>query len=50
MARQQAALDIYYHTFVKSIQKSLASTISVKMVGPNNRPYWDLELRKLVKL
>jgi hypothetical protein len=25
-------------------------TISVKTVGPNNRPYWDLELRELVKL
>jgi hypothetical protein len=49
-ARQQAALDIYYHTFVESTQKSLASTVSVKMVGPNNRPYWDLELRELVKL
>jgi hypothetical protein len=50
MARQQAALDIYYYTYVESIQKSLASTIFVKMVGPKNRPYWDLELRELVKL
>jgi hypothetical protein len=50
MAKQQAAFDIYYHTLVDSIQKSLASTISMKTVGPNNRPYWDLELRELVTL
>jgi hypothetical protein len=50
MAKQQAALDIYYYTLVDSIPKSLASTISMKTVGPNNRPYWDLELREMVKL
>jgi hypothetical protein len=43
-------LDISYHLLVKTIQTSLAETISVKTVGPDQiRSYWDALLQNLIE-
>lgn len=47
---RQAALDIYYHTFLECIQRSLADSIAVKTVSPHSRMFWDAELSDLTRL
>jgi hypothetical protein len=42
-------LDISYHLLVETIQTSLAETISVKTVDPDQRSYWDASLQELIE-
>jgi hypothetical protein len=42
-------LDISYHLLVETIQTSLAETISVKTVGPDQHLYWDGSLQELIE-
>jgi hypothetical protein len=42
-------LDISYHLLVEIVQTSLAETISVKNVGPDQRSYWDTSLQELIE-
>jgi hypothetical protein len=42
-------LNISYHLLVETIQTSLAETISVKTVGPDQRSYWDASLQELIE-
>ena len=44
-----AALDASYLLLTESIQKSLANTVSTKVVRPESRSYWDDDLQDLVK-
>jgi hypothetical protein len=47
--RNSNELDISYHLLVETIQTSLAETISVKTVGPDQRSYWDASLQELIE-
>jgi hypothetical protein len=42
-------LDISYHLLVETIQNTLAETISVKSVGPDQRSYWEASLQQLIE-
>jgi hypothetical protein len=42
-------LDISYHLLVETIQNSLAETIPVKTVGPDQSSYWDASFQELIE-